>query len=128
MKTQIYFYMFFVMLYTCILDDSIKSLTLILTADHPTLLFLPGFFYKIKNFFFSFVGEHLHDPPPFNGQFFMTPPFSAVSKNYDPSSVSTPLPPLTSVLLNRWGTRHIHSVSVLLDLNFRAFSSSSFNF
>ena len=80
--------------YTYILDDSIKSPTLILTADHSTLLFLPGFFYKIKNFFFSFVGEHLHDPPPFNGQFFMTPPFSAVSKSCDPPAVSTPpLPP-----------------------------------
>ena len=39
--------------YTYILDDSIKSPTLILTADHSTLLFLPVFFfYKIKNFFF----------------------------------------------------------------------------
>ena len=37
--------------YTYILDDSIKSPTLILTADHSTLLFLPGF-YKIKNFLF----------------------------------------------------------------------------
>ena len=38
---------------TYILDDSIKlSRTLILTADHSTLLFLPGVFYKIKNFFF----------------------------------------------------------------------------
>ena len=66
-----------------------------MTADHSTLLFLPGFFYKIKNFF-SFVGEHLHDPPPFNGQFFMTPPFSAVSKSCDPPAVSTPSPPLIS--------------------------------
>ena len=40
--------------YTYILGDSIKSPTLILTADHSTLLFLPVFFffYKIKNFFF----------------------------------------------------------------------------
>ena len=53
--------LFFVMPYTYILDDSIKlSLTLILTADHSTLLFLPGFLYKIRNFFFS-VGEPLHD-------------------------------------------------------------------
>ena len=36
----------------------------------------------------------LHDPPPFNGPFFMTPPFSAVSKSCDPPSVSTPPPPL----------------------------------
>ena len=34
--------------YTYILDDSIKSATLILTADYSTLdlLFLPGFFTK----------------------------------------------------------------------------------
>ena len=32
--------LFFVMLYTYSLDDSIKSPTLILTADHSTLLFL----------------------------------------------------------------------------------------
>ena len=47
--------------YTYILDDSIKSPTLILTADHSILLFLPGFFYKIKNFFFSSVGDPLDD-------------------------------------------------------------------
>ena len=74
------------MLYTHILDDSIKlSPTPILTADHSTLLFLPGFFCKIKNFFFllwvnlyMIMDTYLHDPPPFNGPFFMTPPFSAV--------------------------------------------------
>ena len=48
MKTQRYFYLFFVMLYTYILDDRIKSLTLILTADYLTLLFLPGFFFFTK--------------------------------------------------------------------------------
>ena len=85
--------------YTYILDDSIKSPTLILTADHSTLLFLPGFFYKIKNFFFllwvnlyMITDTYLHDPPPFNGPFFMTPSFSAVSKSCDPPSVSTPPP------------------------------------
>ena len=85
--------------YTYILDDSIKSPSLILTADHSTLLFLPGFFYKIKNFFFHLwvnlymiTDTYLHDPPPFNGPFSMTPPFSAVSKSCDPSSVSTPFP------------------------------------
>ena len=90
--------------YTYILDDSIKlSPTLILTADHSTLLFLPGFFYKIKNFFFllwvnlyMITDTYLHDPPPFNGPFFMTPPFSGVSKSCDPPSVSTPLPLLIS--------------------------------
>ena len=88
--------------YTYILDDSIKSPTLILTADHSTLLFIPGFiFYKIKNFFlllrvnlYMITDTYLHDPPLFNGPFFMTPPLSAVSKSCDPPSVlSTPLPP-----------------------------------
>ena len=86
----------FVMPYTYILDDSIKlSPTLILTADHSTLLFLPGVFYKIKNFFFlqwvnlyMIRDTYLHDPPPFNSPFFMTPPFSAVSRSCDPPSVS----------------------------------------
>ena len=74
--------------YTYILDDSIKSPTLIMTADHSTLLFLPVFFfYKIKNFFFllwvnlyMITDTYLHDPPPFNGPFFMTPPFSESQK------------------------------------------------
>ena len=80
--------LFFVMLYTYILDDSIKSPTLILTADHLTVLFLPGFFfYQIKNFLFllwvnlyMIMSIYLHDPPPFNGPFFMTPPFSESQK------------------------------------------------
>ena len=91
--------------YTYILDDSIKSPTLILTVDHSTLdlLFLPGFFYKIKNFFFllwvnlyMFKDTYLYDPPPFNGSFFMTPPFSAVLKSCDLPSVSTSPSPLLS--------------------------------
>ena len=80
MKTQInklYFYLFFVMLYTYILDDRIKSLTLILTADYLTLLFLPGFFfYQIKNFLFllwvnlyMITGIYLHDPPLLTAHF-----------------------------------------------------------
>ena len=80
-----------------ILDDSIESPTLILTADHSTLLFLPSFFLQIKNFFFLLwvnlyiiTDTYLHDPPPFNGPFFMTPPFSTVSKSCDPPSLSTP--------------------------------------
>ena len=48
--------------YTYILDDSIKlSPTLILTADHSTLLFLPGVFFLNKELLFSSVGEPLHD-------------------------------------------------------------------
>ena len=53
--------LFFVMPYTYILDDSIKSPTLILTADHLTLLFLPGFLLPNKKLPFSSVGEPLHD-------------------------------------------------------------------
>ena len=45
--------------YTYILDDNMKSL--ILTADHLTLLFLPGFFLQNKELLFSSVGEPLHD-------------------------------------------------------------------
>ena len=93
--------LFLVMPYTYFLDDSIKRPTLILTADHSTLLFLPGFFlFKIKNFFFllwvnlyMITDTHLHDLTPFNGPFFKTPPFSAVSKSCDPPSFSIPLPP-----------------------------------
>ena len=47
--------------YTYILDDSIKSPTLILTADRSTLLILPGFFLQNKELLFSSVGESLHD-------------------------------------------------------------------
>ena len=47
--------------YTYILDDSIKSPTLILTDDHSTLLFLPGFFLQNKELLFCFLGEPLHD-------------------------------------------------------------------
>ena len=90
--------------YTYILDDSIKSPTLILTADHSTLLFLPGFFYKIKNFFFllwvnlyMITDTYLHDPPHFNGPFFMTPPFSESQK-----VVTLPLFPPPSPSANFW--------------------------
>ena len=89
------------MLYTYILDYSIKSPTLILTADHLTLLFLPGFFLPNKELPFSSAGEpllimglYLHDPPPFNGPFFMTPPFSESQK-----VVTLPLFPPPSPLL-----------------------------
>ena len=62
--------LFFVMLYTYILDDSVKSLTLILTADHATLLFLLSFFLQNKKLPFSSVGEPLHD----HGLIFPCPP------------------------------------------------------
>ena len=39
--------------YTYILDDSVKSPTLILTTDHSTLLFLRGFFLQNKELLFS---------------------------------------------------------------------------
>ena len=86
--------------YAYILDDSIQSVTVILTADHSTLLFLPGFFYKIKNFFFRLwvklymiTDTYLHDPSPLNRPFFMTPPFSAVSKVVTLPLFPPPLPP-----------------------------------
>ena len=47
--------------YTYILDNSIKSPTLILAADHSTLLFLPVFFLQNKELLFSYVGEPLHN-------------------------------------------------------------------
>ena len=51
--------LFFVFMpYTYILDDSMKSPTLILTADHSTLLFLSGLFLQNKELV---VGEPLHD-------------------------------------------------------------------
>ena len=87
------------MQYTYILDDSIKSLTLILTADHSTLLFLPTF-YQIKNFLFllwvnlyMITGIYLHDPPPFNGPFFITPPFSESQKVVTLPLFPPPFPP-----------------------------------
>ena len=101
MKTQnIFLNLFFVLLHTYILDDSIKSPNLILTADHSTLLFLPSLFYQIKNFSFllwvnlyMITGIHLHDPPPFN-----EPSLFWVSKSCDPPAVSNqdspPPPPL----------------------------------
>ena len=91
--------------YTYILDDSIKlSPTLILTADHSTLLFLPRFFLQNKELLFFFCGwtstwSRTH--------IFMTPPFSAVSKSCDPPSVSTPLPPA-----NFWQVPYFHSCLV----------------
>ena len=77
------------MLYTYILDDSIESPTLIMTADLLTLLFLPVFFLPYKELSFSSVqwvnlymimSIYLHDAPPFNGPFLMTPPFSESQK------------------------------------------------
>ena len=70
----------------------------------------PLFFYfflflfcQIKNFlfllwvnFYMITGIYLHDPPPFNGPFFMTPPFSEAQKVVTPPSVSTPVPLLIS--------------------------------
>ena len=47
--------------YIYILDDSIKSPTLILTAFHSTLIFVPGFFLTNEELPFSSVGELLHD-------------------------------------------------------------------
>ena len=103
------------MLYTCILDDSIKSPTLILAADHSTLLFLPSFFYQMKHFLFllclnlymitrMITGIYLHDPPPFNNPFFMTPPFSESQK-----AVALPLfPPPSPPPANFWQVPYLY--------------------
>ena len=92
--------LFFVMLYTYILDDSIKSPTLILRTYHSTLLFLPGFFYQIKNFLFllwenlyMITGIYLHDPPPFKRPFFMTSPFLSLKKLWPSLCFHPPTPP-----------------------------------
>ena len=69
------------------------------------LSFLLFFLNQIKNSLFvlwvnlcMITGIYLHGPPPFNGPFFMTPPFSA-SKSCGPPSVSTfPTPLLISAL------------------------------
>ena len=66
-------------------------------------LFVCLFFYQIKNFLFlmwvnlcMITGIYLHDPPPFNGPFFMTPPFSESKK-----VVTLPLfPPPTPLLIS----------------------------
>ena len=91
----------FIMPYTYILDDSIKSPTRFWQLITWLSYFSQFFFYKVKNFFFLLLvslymvtDTYLHYPPPFNGPFFMTPPFSAVSKSCDHPSVSTPSPPL----------------------------------
>ena len=46
-----------------------------------------SFFHQIRNFIFLLwvnlyiiTGVYLHDPPPVNGPFFMTPPFSESQK------------------------------------------------
>ena len=52
----------------------------------------PRFFCGWSNLY-MIMDTYLYDPPPFNGPFFMTPPFPAVSKSCDPPSVSTPHPP-----------------------------------
>ena len=54
------------------------------------ILFL-FFFYQVRNFLFllwvnlyMIAGLYLHDPPPFNGPFFMIPPFSKSQKVVTP--------------------------------------------
>ena len=83
------------MLYKYILDDSIKNPTPILTADHLT--------WPKKGLPFSSVGESLQDhglifawpsPPPFNGPFFVTPPFSVSQKVVTLPLFPPPPPPL----------------------------------
>ena len=62
--------------------------------------FIIIFFYQIKNFLFllqvnlyMITGLYLHDPPPFNGPFFMTPPFSKSQKVVTLPLFPPPSPP-----------------------------------
>ena len=62
----------------------------------------------------------MHDPPPFNGPFFMTASFSAVSKKCHPPSVSTSPPPMLisdKSLINK----KYHNTVLLLRFSFRLF-------
>ena len=59
------------------------------------------FLYQIKNFLFLLLvnlymitGIYLHDPSPFNGLFFMTPPFSESQKVVTLPPFPPPPPPL----------------------------------
>ena len=88
------------MLYTYILDDSIKSPTLILTADHLTLLFLPGFFYQRENFLFllwvnlyMIMGLYLHDPPLLTAHFSWPLLFLSLQKLWPSLCFYPPFPP-----------------------------------
>ena len=69
------------------------------TSQFISIMFRCSFFFfyfnQIKNFLFLLLvnlcmitGIYLHDPPPFNGPFFMTPPFFEAQKGL------TPPPPL----------------------------------
>ena len=67
------------------------------------LLFSLFIFCQIKNFlfllwvnFYMITGIYLHDPPPFNGPFFMTPPFSEAQKVVTPPLFPPPPPLLIS--------------------------------
>ena len=77
--------------YTYILDDSIKSPTLILAADHSTLLFLPGFFLMIRRpprstpLYSSAASDvYKRQPIPAMGVKFSNPPLDLGLKYHDP--------------------------------------------
>ena len=66
----------------------------------PLFFFFSFFFNQIKHFLFlpwvnlyMITGIYLHDPPPFNGPFFMTPPFSESQKVVTLPLFPPPLPP-----------------------------------
>ena len=92
------------------LDDGIKSLTLILF----------NFFFLVWVNLHMIMDTYLHDPPPFNSPFFMTPPFSAVSKSCDPPSVSIPLPPA-----NFWQIPNMYLIVQLCPFNFAPLKKQS---
>ena len=74
------------------------------TSQFISILFLCSclfsFFHQIKNFLFllwvnlcMITGIYLHDPPPFNRPFFMTPPFSESQKVVTLPLFQPPPPP-----------------------------------
>ena len=92
-------------LYSIVISEKqmfVKFLQQYFTVNiHNVPLLLLFFFYQMKNFLFllwenlyMITGIYLHDPPPFNGPFFMTPPFSESQK-----VVTLPLFPPPSPLL-----------------------------
>ena len=88
----------------CLLNFCNSTSQFISIMFRCSLLFFFFLFYQIKNFLFllqvnlyMITGIYLHDPPPFNGPFFMTPPFSE-SQNV----VTLPLFPPPSPPANFW--------------------------
>ena len=83
---------------TCLLNSCYSTSQFISITFRKPFYF--SLFCQIKNFLFllwvnlyMITGIYLHDPPPFNCLFFMTPPFSEAQKVVTPPLFPTPLPP-----------------------------------